>query len=230
MSTQTVINADCLEYMKTLPDKSFDLVLTDPPYGIGIADWDNERPPDSLWDSLFRVLNGNGSLYYWGNIKQAQWILNNAERVGFILRSRLNWWFATGQEQKTNYRQDVEDCWFFTKSTDNTFNILLEPYEDKNNYGRYEKTGKAIGTVIRESRISPNHPDAMEHETQKPLEIFKKLISVSTKEADTILDPFLGSGTTLVAAKQLNRNAVGIEISEKYCEIAKQRLSQCILL
>jgi site-specific DNA-methyltransferase (adenine-specific) len=69
----------------------------------------------------------------------------------------------------------------------------------------------------------------MEHETQKPLEIFKKLISVSSKESDTILDPFLGSGTTLVAAKQLNRNATGIEISPEYCKIAEDRLKQGVL-
>jgi len=68
------------------------------------------------------------------------------------------------------------------------------------------------------------------HPTQKPVELFKYLIQTYSKESDTILDPFLGSGTTLVAAKQLNRNAVGIEISEKYCEIARQRLNQNILL
>ena len=68
-----------------------------------------------------------------------------------------------------------------------------------------------------------------QHPTQKPIELFKYLVANFSKESDTILDPFLGSGTTLVAAKQLNRNAVGIEISPEYCEIARQRLSQSIL-
>ena len=68
------------------------------------------------------------------------------------------------------------------------------------------------------------------HPTQKPIELFKWILENYSEEGQTILDPFLGSGTTLIAAKQLNRNAIGIEISPEYCEIAKQRLSQSILL
>jgi DNA modification methylase len=68
------------------------------------------------------------------------------------------------------------------------------------------------------------------HPTQKPLDIISKMIKNSTKENDMVLDCFLGSGTTAVACKQLNRNYIGIEISEKYCEIARQRLRQGILI
>jgi DNA modification methylase len=224
MEVDRIICGDCLEVMKDFPDNSVDLVLTDPPYGIGIADWDNETPPDDIFGLFYRLLKPNGSLYYWGNIKQVRWILNCAEKQGFISRSRLNWWFATGHEQKTNYRQDVEDCWFFTKSTNNTFNTYIEPYEDKNNYKRYGKQGKAIGCVFRENRLSPNHPKAVEHPTQKPLGIFYKLASISSDESDIILDPFCGSGTTCVAAKMLGRHYIGIDISEKYCEIARKRV------
>jgi len=71
---------------------------------------------------------------------------------------------------------------------------------------------------------------SIKHPTEKPVELFKYLIQTYSKESDTILDPFLGSGTTLVACKQLSRNGVGIEISKEYCEIAKKRLEQSTLL
>jgi len=223
--------ADNREILPLFPDKAFDLVLTDPPYGENQAIWDNEKPPEDIWDSLYSLLKDGGVLYYWGFWGHADWVLFNAKRVGFIPMSRIVWWFQTGRPEKKSYREDTENCWYFSKEQPNTFNaeIALEPYLDDSNYSRYGRDGKHPGTVWVESRIFHNHPEHVKHETQKPLSLFRKIIQVSSNPSDLILDPFLGSGTTAVAAKILGRKCIGIEISEKYCEIAAKRCSQSVM-
>jgi site-specific DNA-methyltransferase (adenine-specific) len=104
------------------------------------------------------------------------------------------------------------------------YEYLRKEYEDLRRYFNNEFN---LSEIIRNSRELGHK---IEHETVKPLHLIEKLILTCSKENDLILDPFLGSGTTAVACKNLKRNFIGIEISEKYCEIAKQRLRQQILL
>ena len=195
-TTQTIICGDSLSYMKTLPDKSFDLVLTDPPYGIGadkvkahssIRDnpawekttWDLERPSIEVFNELLRV---GKKVAIWGGNYFTDYLPVSS---GWIVWSK--------PQADTGFSlADGELCW-----TSEAFSLRIK------NYGRR---------------------DGNMHPTQKPVELMSFCIEKFTEENDTILDPFMGSGTTLVACKHLNRNCVGIEISEKYCAIAQERL------
>lgn len=211
MTTQTIINQNCLDYMKTLPDKSFDLVLTDIPYDAVNRETNGLRNLDKgdadimtvpLVDLLKEIIRvSRGSIYIFCGFEQISPICGQLTNKD--INPRLIIWEKTNPSPmngQVTWLSGVEPC-VFGKLPNATFN------------------GHCKNTVLRfpsgESKIHP---------TQKPLELFKELIAISSKETDTILDPFMGSGTTLVACKHLNRNCVGIEISEKYCKIAQERL------
>jgi site-specific DNA-methyltransferase (adenine-specific) len=227
-----LLHGDCLEILPLFEPDSIDLVLTDPPYGESQAEWDKEKPPKIIFNYIYNILQKTGSLYYWGFWGHSPWILTNAVQFGFIPQSRIVWWFETGRPEKIAYREDTEDCYYFTKSRNAYFVVdkYLEPYKDENNYQRYNRDGKHPSSVWKHSRIFHNHPEANEHPTIKPLSLFKKIINISCPNDGIALDPFLGSGTTAVAAKNLGRKCIGIEIEEKYLKIAKERLRQEILI
>jgi DNA modification methylase len=210
---QTIVNADCLEYMKTLPDKSFDLVLTDPPYGIEMDkgfegfegfggfgtpiarkryeddEWDSERPSKEVFKHILRV--GKTVMIFGGNY------------FADILPASTHWlvW------DKLNTMPTFSDC------------ELVWTNSKRKSVKKY--TFLWNGLIGKE--LVRFHP------TQKPVELLKELLTDYTDEGGSVLDCYAGSGTTIVAAKQMGRKATGIEISEKYCEIAKNRLAQDLL-
>jgi len=202
-----IINADCLNVMRLLDDKSIDLVLTDPPYGIRIGRksnnfgvredlarkangelWDDNIPDESYFSEIFRISNEQivfGANYFWEYFRSSQCC--------------IIW----------DKRGDLPDVPFSpTEFAWSSFKRMPKKYLIRNH------------GFIRDSKDKkPDHP------TQKPSELMAGIIGDFTEATDSILDPFMGSGTTLVAAKRLHRKAVGIEISEKYCEIAAERLA-----
>lgn len=212
-----IINADCLEFMKTLPDKCIDLVLTDPPYGInishtgkidntggadynslkskdwGVVEWDKESPSKEYFDEILRI--GKKVIIFGGNF--------------FTDKLPVNGGWIVWHKKLVNLENfsDCELAWT---------NFLGRV--------RYYKFGY-IGVDYLNSKDKKDF-----HPTQKPQNLMKWCLQEFSKEGWLIFDPFMGSGSTLVAAKQLKRNYIGIEISEKYCEIARQRLRQQILL
>jgi len=200
-----VICGDCLAVMKDIPDKSVDLVITDPPYGVGMEYdqfTDNKEELKKLIDNFMpEVLRiGKVVLLTPGNGNQHLYPIPNWT---------LAWFYRGGANQCT---------WGF-----NTWQPILAygkcPYRTNN-------LGARPDTIWKEET-----PKANGHPCPKPIEFWKELlVRGSVKETDIILDPFNGSGTTCVAAKQLHRNFIGIEISEAYCKIAQQRLRQEILL
>lgn len=206
MAEQKIIQGDCLEVMKTFPDKYFDLVLTDPPYGLGIdgqkenfstnpkhnrkhhefKGWDSAIPSREYFDEIFRI--SKNQIIWGGNYFVAY--LNEGHK-GWIVWDK-------GQHGLT-----MSDCELAYSSYDFPTRVFV--------YNRVE--------ILK---------DGAHHPTMKPVELMKRCLQLT--EAQTVLDPFLGSGTTLVAAKQLRRSATGIEISPEYCEIARKRLEQDTLL
>lgn len=192
-------NIDCLEFMKTLPDKSVDLVLTDPPYGIGkdgqkqcfcknpkhdrkgyeFLGWDKEIPSKEYFTELFRVSNNQ---IIWGGNYFVEY-----------LKSSMGWLF-------------------WDKGQD------LNQSDGELAYTSFNKALKR--KVLNRVELLK---DGTRHPTQKPLKIINWCISYS-KTKGLIFDPFLGSGTTAVACEKLGRRWIGCEINKEYCEVAAMRI------
>lgn len=219
----TIIHGNALETLKSLPDNYIDLVVTDIPYKIQVKqsagafgvkkrmyykkDLEalSEGVSDDILVELCRVMK-KINIYIFCSKEQIPQMLN------FFLPKKCNWQILTWH--KTNpipscgnsYMPDTEYCLFFREkgvwvggspSTKATYYITPTNKEDKQKYG---------------------------HPTPKPLHIIKNLIINSSNEGDIVLDPYVGSGTTAVAAKELNRHYIGIDKEEKYCKTAIDRL------
>jgi len=208
-----VIQGDCLKVMKDIPDNSVDLVLTDPPYGIEYKRHipypryekiDNDNNLDWLplvIKEMYRVLYERGNMYMFCNWQNVD-IFKTEISKHFTIRNMLIWNKGGGGmgDLKTTYGSVYEICFFANKKPS-------------------KLNGRRDNDVINLSRSGNKF-----HPTEKPISLIGYLIRKSSNESDLILDPFLGSGTTAVAAKQLKRNFIGIEISPEYCKIANERL------
>ena len=212
----TLIHGDCLEEMDKLIDENVkvDLVLTDPPYGIDLT---IQRSTSKFWDT--KVLNDNNLVWLDNWVELISNISKNIvvvfvgwstlgrfqkafEKQGFTLKNVLVWdkmWFGMGN----NYRPIYELIMLLCKSN---FTI---PSNNKSNILRYKK-------------IPPND---LVHSCEKPTRLLEDLLTELSDEGDTILDCFMGSGSTGVACLQTNRNFIGIELDENYYNIAKERCS-----
>ena len=205
-----IYNADCRDVLPTLP--SVDLVLTDPPYGIdgGVSSG---------------VTRGKGN-YAGGFIDNEthirdvvvpviEWCIENARCV--VLAPGNRWFSLYPQPQSFGvfYQPAAVGMQAFG-------NLDAQPIFYYGSSGG-SRMGKPCSYVLTEP------PEPNRHPCPKPLRAWRKLLAMVGIEGETILDPFMGSGTTLRAAKDLGRKAIGIEIEERYCEIAAKRLSQEVL-
>ena len=204
---------DCLELMKAIPDGSVDLVVTDIPYGKinrrsnglrnldrGVADVISFEIGE-LVSELVRV--SNGSIYVFCATEQVSELRQCMVDAG--LSTRLCIWEKTNPSPMNGQRIWLSgvECCVFGKKKGATFNEHC-----KNTVFRY-----------------PTKPGKL-HPTQKPVELMERFIMASSNANDTVLDPFMGSGTTAVVAKKLGRKYVGFELEEEYIEIAKRRLAE----
>ena len=221
-------NVDARVLLGAMESGSVDLIVADPPYGEKQATWDSEKPDNELWAEYFRVLKEGGVIYYWGFWGHADWVLSNAKRVGFEPMSRIIWWFRTGRPEKKSYREDTEECWYMSKGEPKTFNAeqFLEPYEDTSNYERYGRKGKHPGTVWIHTRILHNHPENIEHETQKPEALIEKIVLISSNAGDLVVDPFVGSGTTALQCERHKRQWLACDTDSEYCMMATERIER----
>lgn len=215
---------DCLEVMKDIPDESIDLLVTDPPYKIvqgGCTNkavrlkgsnqeqlkkgtlFNNNSIKFSEWiPEVYRVLKNNSHCYIMSNDRNINELLNICEKVGFKLLNILVW----GKSKHSPNRYYLKNCEFI---------VFLRKGKAKNINNMGTKQLLLIDNVENK-----NHP------SEKPIKLMKILIKNSTNEQDKVLDPFMGSGTTGVACKELNRNFIGIELDEKYFNIAKERIEK----
>lgn len=237
------------EALKLLPEKHFDLIFADPPYNLTKQFGENKFQQTTLdeyenWLDFWlsdcaKLLKDNGSIYICGDWRSASAI----QRVGmkyFKLRNRINWEREKGRGANANWKNCAEDIWFFTASDDFTFNLesvrlkrkVLAPYKENGQPKDWmtEKDGNFRLTAPSNlwTDISVpfwSMPENTEHPTQKPEKLLAKIILAATNQNDLVLDPFLGSGTTSVVAKKLERNYVGIELEEKFACLAEKRLA-----
>ena len=202
-----VVLGDCMEIMKGIPDNSVDFVITDPPYGI-IGDklkWDDIELEKFTrqWFELAKK-KSKGFLVFWSQkYIELGYKIFNPDRM-------LIWWHPNLQKPTNKMYLWSYDPIFFIRGKVFNGNFSRGLNADVKNY------------AIPQSNFTV---DPKVHETQKPLQLLKDLVEVNTNEGDTVLDPFVGSGTTCVAAKILRRRYIGIEQQQKYVDIALGRLS-----
>lgn len=218
----TIYHGDCHGVLPSLDNA--DLVLTDPPYGIKQAAWDAEVPLD-WWETMPSLLGSAGAAYVFGDaLTLSQFQCHWAAR-GTKWHSRIAWVYEAGARHSTTWTTKHEDCLFW-RGDDHRVEVPLEPsrWRDKR-WGE----DRFLGDVWSVPRVQANDRLRTGHPTQKPLDLIKIPIVASSRPGDLILDPFMGSGTTLRAAKDLGRRAVGIDIEEQFCEMAATRCAQEVL-
>jgi len=244
-----IICGDAFQILKKLPAASFDLLFADPPYNLTKNFGENSFRQTSLDEyeawleswlaSCAPALNKTASVYICGDWRSAAAI----QRVGmkfFKLQNRITWEREKGRGARRNWKNSSEDIWFFTVSDRFIFNTeavkikrkVLAPYTENGAPKDWEKSADGNFRVTHPSNLWTDltvpfwsMPENTDHPTQKPEKLLAKIILASTNENALILDPFLGSGTTAVTAKKLNRRFCGIERDEKYCLLAQKRLA-----
>jgi len=214
-------NNDCLEIIKDISDNSIDLIVTDVPYKVisggkpkhkgqpsGILSKNdgkifnyNDIKPQQYMSELYRVLKNGTHCYIFINFINLKEMMEEAEKVGFQLHTLLIW-KKNNKTPSRWYMKNQEYILFMRK-------------------GKAKKVKNAgIGHILEFDNIIGNKT----HPCEKPIDLIEFLIENSSEEKDIVLDPFVGSGSTLLSSQNLNRKCIGIELDEKYCEIAKLRL------
>ncbi len=249
--TNTIINADMNKALKYIPDNFADLVIIDPPYNLtknfngyvfnAESEEEYEAYIDSILDSIYKKLKPNGSLYVCGDWKCTA-SLQRAISKKFTILNRITWQREKGRGAKHNWKNNMEDIWFAVKDENNYYFDVDAVKIKRRVIATYKDNGQPKDWRAEEDgnfRLThPSNfwdditvpfwsmPENTDHPTQKSEKLYAKLILASSKEEDVILDPFLGSGTTCVTAKKLNRKYCGIEMNEEYCLLAQKRLDR----
>ena len=237
-----LIQGDCLEVMDKMIEEGIkvDMILADLPYGTTQNKWDSVIPLDKLWEKYEKIIKNNGCIALFSqtpfdkvlgssNLKllKYEWIWRKNKATGFLNSKKMP-------------LKEHENILIFYKNlpTYNPQGLIKKekPTINKGNRGKKEQGaggtnyGKATKDAIQEYENYPK--DILEfsvvmkpcHPTEKPIDLLEYLINTYTNEGEIVLDNTCGSGTTLVAARNLKRKCYGIELDKKYCEIAKQRL------
>tara|TARA_R110000782_G_scaffold186346_1_gene276529 strand:- start:391 stop:1155 length:765 start_codon:yes stop_codon:yes gene_type:complete len=241
---------NCLEVMKTIKDNSIDAIITDPPYGTTACKWDSVIDFDLMWEQLNRIIKPNGAIVLFGSEP-----FSSALRMSNIKNYKYDWvWhknntsgFALAKKQPMRNHEIISV--FYSKQC--TYNYIKEPRDmseesrkrmdydftstkglnqqqngiKRTQYAPEDKNLAYPKTIKYFKNIANNHRNRV-HPTQKPVALMEYLIKTYTNENETVLDFTMGSGSTMVAAQNLNRNGIGIEQDEKYFKIAEQRIKE----
>ena len=240
-----LIKGDCIEQMKLIPSGSIDAIITDPPYGTTACKWDSVIPFDAMWEQLNRIVKLNGAIVLFGSqpftsalimsnpkMFKYDWIWDKKRCTGFLNAKkqplRNNETISVFYKKQPTYNPQP-----YKKNTIGNMGkkkeVNYEGYgkmhrvdEDNSNEFGYPRTLLTQIPVI--NNLSKDKSGL--HPTQKPIALMEYLIKTYTNENETVLDFTMGSGTTGVAAKNLNRNFIGIEQDQKYFNIAKNRINE----
>ena len=234
ISEITLKQGDCLELMKEIPDKSIDMILTDPPYGTTACKWDTIIALDKLWNECRRIIKPNGgvllfssqpftTILNYSNIKEFrhEWIWEKEQGANFMNVKyqpyKVHEIVSVFSKEKCNYYPQMTDGkpYISGKGTsgDITGNVIKT--QTKNNGTRYPRSIQKFTTDKAKGSFHP---------TQKPILLLEYLINTYSKQFETVLDFTMGSGSTGVACINTNRNFYGIELDTTYFEIANKRI------
>jgi adenine-specific DNA-methyltransferase len=245
--TAVLFQGDCLDLLAQIPDNSIQLIATSPPYNIG-KEYEKklniheyvEQQAEVIRDCV-RVLSERGSICWQvgnyidqGAIVPLDTILYPVfERLDLVLRNRIIWRFEHGLHCSKRFSGRYETIlWFTRKTKDYTFNLdpirVPQKYPGKKYFkgpkaGQYScnPLGKNPGDVWDIPNVKSNHVGENEHPCQFPVELIERLVLSMTEENDWVLDPFAGTGTTIIAAVMNLRKGAGAEVEPKYVKIAK---------
>lgn len=246
-----LIQGDCLIEMNNIPDKSIDMILCDLPYNVlnkgnKNASWDKLLPFDKLWEQYNRIIKDNGAIILFAQgMFTAQLMMSNPDmwRYNLVWDKELVSGFLNAKRMPLRSHEDIL---VFYKSLP-TYNPQMTEgkplhgmgtaYKNKsvtnNCYGDMNKaddsrsgsTDKYPTSIVR---FQKPHPSTAVHPTQKSKELCEWLIKTYTNEGETVLDNCMGSGTTGIAAVDTNRKFIGIELTEKYFNIAEERINAAV--
>jgi len=230
---------DCLELMKDIPDKSIDAIIADLPYGVTRAKWDNILDLDLLWKQYERIIKPNGAVILFGsqpftttlinsNIKDFKYTLvwDKKMKVGMMNCKRMP--LRQHEDIMVFYKKQPTYNPQMTKGK--MRNKKIAPTKDFEVYGQITPIDNFNDDYYPSSilEFSNANQKAKSHPTQKPVALMEYLIKTYTNEGEVVLDNTMGSGTTGVACINTNRGFIGMELDDKYFEIAKKRIEKAI--
>jgi adenine-specific DNA-methyltransferase len=250
----TLYHGDCLEFLQTIPDASVQLVVTSPPYNIGkeyedVLDIEvYEAQQRQVIQECVRILKTEGSICWEvgnyvnnGEIIPLDILLYDCFREnGLKLRNRIVWRFGHGLHCKNRFSGRYETVNWFTKSDNYLFNLdairVPQKYPGKKHFkgpnrGKYSGNpkGKNPSDVWDIPNVKANHVEKTDHPCQFPVALIQRLVLSMTNEGDLVFDPFIGVGTTAVAAVINGRRVAGAEVVEHYYDIAVDRIKQALV-
>ena len=198
-------NVDCMTFMKQVPDNYFDLVLTDPPYGIDIAEWDSEVPAKEYFKEIIRI--SKNQIIFGGN---------------YFELPHTNAWICWDRVFAEDVRGKAVTQTRVPRENISDFEMIWTSLQIRPSFIRFSSIGNLSGF---DNKLNVDYKQCKkQHPTQKPLNLIDFIIRNYSNEAKTIFDPFMGSGTTAVACKSLGLEWCGCELEPDYVDIANKRL------
>ena len=251
-----LMQGDCLERMKEIESGSVDMVLADPPYGTTACKWDSVIPFPEMWERLNKLIKPNGAIVLFGsepfssalrmsNIRNYKydWIWNKTMPSGMATSTFMPMKYheiisVFVNKGKPTYNKQMMERSEIGKQRLKNNGKILNGINSKGNHttkdslaGTYSEydTQKVNPKSVLNFKSVPNCNGTKLHPTQKPVALMEYLIKTYTNEGETVLDFTMGSGTTGVACKNLGRDFIGIEMDDKYFDIAKKRIEDTVV-
>ena len=238
----SLLFGDCLERMKSIPDGSVDLILTDPPYGTTQCKWDSVIPFDLMWEQLKRIIKPNGAIVLFGsepfssmlrcsNLKMFKydWVWEKPKGTGHL----------NAKKQPLRYTENIhvfykKQCLYHPQKTNGhkPSNINGGRRKETTVYGAFHniisggQTDRYPKNILKFNNVNSAH--GIVHPTQKPVALLEYLIKTYTQEGETVLDFTAGSFSTGVACVNLNRKGIMIEKDPHYFKIGSERVEMAL--
>ena len=228
-----LFQGDCLEIMKDIPAHSVDMILCDLPYGTTRCKWDSVIPFDKMWEQYLRVVKENGCIALFADEPFASALIMSNPK---LFRYELIWVKDQGTDflnanRKPLKRHEKIEIFYKKQPTYNKQLTKGKPYQARSGDHKSECWNKFKVGYHTDNYGTRNPTTILEfnkerglHPTQKPVSVLKRLIEIFTDPGDVVIDPVAGSGTTLRAAEELGRKAIGFEVSTKYYKAAIERM------
>jgi len=229
-------NGDCVEVMRQLDNDKVDLIITDPPYNLGnfmknrdtnlvkmrdnffgAAGWDDlefdewEQSMDAYFSEAARLMKTGGSMIVFMAIIKVETLIRLAEQHGFYYKTTGIWHKLNPMPRNMHLHfVNSTEAWVY--------------FTYKKRTGKFNNNGRVLHDFVETALTPASERKYGKHPTQKPEQLMEYLVSILSDEGDWVLDPFMGSGTTGVVAKRMNRHFIGVEFNEEYFNMATRRI------